>query len=345
MIGKISKGSSFRGGLAYVLNEEKGHLINTNMHCKQDVISFSKTLASINDLNKNVKKPVFHVSISLEKNTVIDDEKFSIIGERYMEKFGFYSYSDPNSHDKKMGATSFVMARHTDTEHPHIHIIANRINSRGYCHNPGNDFKLSNTICRELEKEFGFNIISNVSPAIKKEKPKEIKMRQRLKEEGRFTINYRRDIRISIDRALQAINNEKRSYKDFVYALKKEGVDIRLNTDAQKTRVNGISFSMEYKGEKVKYKGSAIGKAYTWASISNKLYFDINKDIHSTPTAATPVHSNRISDNDNTSNTVNRDNEAKQLVHNNGGGTVSQKGGAGEYREENKSKKRRRYKM
>jgi len=345
MIGKISKGSGFKGGLEYVLDKNKGELIHTNMNCNQNIKSFAAELSSFKDLNIRVKKPVFHVSISLEKDTNIDNDTFVKIGERYMEKFGFYSEDDIESNDKKKGYTNMVMARHTDTEHPHIHIVANRINSRGYCNNPGNDFKLSNTICRELEKEFGFNIITNVSPDIKKEKSKEIKMRQRLKEEGKFTINYRRDMRISIDRALKPINNQKRSYKGFVDALKKEGVDILLNTDAKKTRVNGISFSMEYKGEKVKYKGSTLGKAYTWASISNKLYFDINKDIHSTPTAATPVHSNTISDNDNTSNTINRDNEAKQLVNNIGGGKVSQEGGTGQYREENKPKKRRGYKM
>ncbi len=279
MIGKISKGTGFYGVLLYAMDEKKGHYLDSNLRTYNGINAkeFSKQLAQNNDRNSRVKKPVFHVAIALEKGAKVTNEEFKKIGEKYMRKFGFNPDFDPNNPEK--GITPYVMVRHTDTTHPHIHIIASRIDSKGYCNNPSNDYKLSNKICRGLEKEFGFRVVPTLGSDIKETKREEMRMRERFAKEGKKVPNYRRMFIAKIDKYTQPVGGGKRTFGSFVKELKKEGITVNLNTDKARTRINGISFSMVRNGETIRYKGSALGKGYTWNALSEKLDVDLRRDL------------------------------------------------------------------
>lgn len=271
MIAKVIKGSGFGGVLAYSLQEEKGYVIDSNLVNCKTAADYARKLASFKELNERVKKPVFHVAISLEKGTKIDDETFKKIGADFLKGYGF------NQPDK--GMTPFVMIRHTDTEHPHIHIIASRIDTQGHCHNPGNDYKLVNNICRELEKKYGFNVVQSTKPEIKTKQLEEINMRKRHVREGVKNTDHRGNLVAKIKPLMTGVGGGKRPFKSFVMELKKQGVELRFNTSKDFSRINGISYSYVENGEKVTYKGSALGKGFTWSEVSKKIDFVPERDI------------------------------------------------------------------
>ncbi len=267
MIAKVSKGSGFLGILQYVMKEEKGQFLSTNLNINKGILpsEFAKRIASFKDLNPRVKKPVFHVAISLEKDAKIDDRTFNKLGNEFMNMYGF------NAPGK--GETPFVMVRHTDTDNPHIHIVASRIDSLGYAYNPSNDYKLINEISRKLEKEYGFKIVTTEQKKEKEIPRNELKMAERIRNEGGRYINNRKKLIDNIKPILESKEGKKIDFRFFIRELNKKGIAVQFNTDKEVTRINGISFSHNYKGKEIKYKGSALGKGYTWSAVLNRVEF------------------------------------------------------------------------
>jgi type IV secretory pathway VirD2 relaxase len=51
--------------------------------------------------------------------------------------------------------TQYIIARHHDTDHPHIHIVFNRIDNNGRTISDHNDLFRSEKICKELTSRYG----------------------------------------------------------------------------------------------------------------------------------------------------------------------------------------------
>ncbi|WP_442795431.1 relaxase/mobilization nuclease domain-containing protein [Pelobium manganitolerans] len=69
-------------------------------------------------LNENVKNNSVHISLNFAKGEHLDDGKLRAIAEEYMERIGF-------------GSQPFLVYRHEDASHPHIHIITTKIQADG----------------------------------------------------------------------------------------------------------------------------------------------------------------------------------------------------------------------
>jgi hypothetical protein len=54
----------------------------------------------------------------------------------------------------------FLVTRHTDTEHEHIHILANRIRFDGSVTSDSQDYKRQEAVMRELERDYGLQRVA-----------------------------------------------------------------------------------------------------------------------------------------------------------------------------------------
>src|SRR5690554_3674680 len=116
MIGKISKGQSFAGVLRYLenkVNQGVGTRIDSNMYgtSEKQLVKEFEIMAS---QRPNLGKPVFHASLNLAPEENLTDKQFISMAQKYMDEMGFSN-------------NQFVVYRHFDREHDHIHIIANRV--------------------------------------------------------------------------------------------------------------------------------------------------------------------------------------------------------------------------
>ena len=73
---------------------------------------------AIRDLRPGLTKAVLHVSLSAAPGEQLSDDQWRAIGQRYRAGMDL----DHNQ---------YVLTRHTDTAHDHIHIVANRIGYDG----------------------------------------------------------------------------------------------------------------------------------------------------------------------------------------------------------------------
>lgn len=240
MIAKLVKGTGFRGALEYDLREQKGLLLDTNTGGSTPQ-GLAKEFGEIRALRPNLTKAVCHVSISLSPNEKLTDAQWKDVAQSYLTGMGFQD-------------SQYVVSKHTDTEHPHIHIIANRITIKGEVVSDSHDYQRQESIMRKLEQEYG---LTRVAPS------KESSRKALSKGEVEHALRTgEASIRTRLQELVDYAMKGNPSFEMFTMRLAQNAVQTKLN-EASTGKVNGISFSLEG----VAMKGSSLGKAYTWNSL------------------------------------------------------------------------------
>ena len=78
MIGKQIKGKSFRGVLNYLHDKEQAQRIGGNMAGKTPR-ALAKEFRAARQLNPQLKKAVYHASLSLPKDEYLEDDRWNEI--------------------------------------------------------------------------------------------------------------------------------------------------------------------------------------------------------------------------------------------------------------------------
>jgi hypothetical protein len=150
MVAKITIPKSVEAALNY--NEHK--VQNGTAECLQAVnyLSEAKNMnfyqklngfESLNCLNKRATTKTLHVSLNFDPSERLSNDKLIDIALKYMEKIGF-------------GDQPFLVYKHKDAGHPHIHIVSNTIRddgSRINTHNIGRN--QSEKARKEIEQKYG----------------------------------------------------------------------------------------------------------------------------------------------------------------------------------------------
>jgi hypothetical protein len=140
MVAKIVKGKSFKGVVNYVLDKAKQTqlfaLEGVRLKSRESIIRSFVTQAG---LNPKVSQTVGHISLdfSAQNKDKLTNEKMVQIAKEYMSKMGITN-------------AQYIIGRHYDKEHPHIHIIFNRVNNEGKTISDKNDRYRKEKICKEL---------------------------------------------------------------------------------------------------------------------------------------------------------------------------------------------------
>lgn len=118
-------------------NDEK---VDTNWG-GSDVVS--RTFEADASVNTNVVNKGVHLKISLHPDDVVSNSEFKECVKYTLDKLGFEN-------------CSFAAWRHHDEPHPHVHVIASRVNVFGSVVSDSFDGIKMRIISRELEEKFGW---------------------------------------------------------------------------------------------------------------------------------------------------------------------------------------------
>lgn len=223
MIGKIVKGRGFRGVLEYALQKEKGKLIWTNM-ASREPRGLAKEFGVIRQLKPRFKNAVFHAALSVPKNEKISNSKWVNIGHQYLKSMGFVS-------------SQMVLVRHSDTDHDHIHIIANRIGLDGKVVSDSKDFEKQEKALRAIEKQFGLVPLE----APRKTAVKAPTQGERAQAERTGELSHRMLIQGFCASAMELAS----SLEEYVKLLKQWGVKTTLFTKDNKATLKGLTYEFE----------------------------------------------------------------------------------------------------
>ena len=223
MIGKIVKGRGFRGVLVYALQKEKGKLLWTNM-ASREPRGLAKEFGAIRQLKPRFKNAVFHAALSVSKSEEISDQKWLNIAQQYLKSMNFVS-------------SQTVLVRHSDTEHDHIHIIANRIGLDGKVVSDSKDFERQEKALRAIEKQFGLVPLE----APRKSAQKAPTQGEKAQAERTGELSHRMLIQGFCASAMELSS----SLEEYVKLLKQWGVKTTLFTKDGKQTLKGITYELE----------------------------------------------------------------------------------------------------
>lgn len=245
MIAKLIKGKGFKGVLAYLVDGKeasstaRGQVILTNM-ASNTPKSLAREFGQLRSLRAGLNKAVFHASISLSpEDRQLSDSEFSAIAQNFLDGMDY--------HD-----SPFVVVRHHDTDHQHIHIVASRITVKGEVVSDAHDFRRAETAMRKLEEQYGLH------------PPAERMINQ--KQQGG---SMNQELRTLLEQALSNSEN----IEQFIAECKKRGIDPLPHIQGH--RMGGLAFRFKQK----KVKGSELGQKYAWKHLSVALNYDSEKDL------------------------------------------------------------------
>ena len=235
MIAKIMKGSGFKGVINYILDPKKGtELIDSSGVRTESINHIVQSFIDQTELNPRVSKVVGHISLSFsaQDSPKLSNEWMAQIAREYMEKMGIKD-------------TQYIIGRHFDKEHPHVHIAFNRIDNNGKTISDRNDRFRSEKICKELTSKYDLYLAGG------KEKVKE----HRLKEPDKT--------KYEIYQALKAEIARCRDWKNLLVHLKKQDIDVRFKYKGNSQEVQGIIF--EKNG--YHFNGSKVDRSFSYSKI------------------------------------------------------------------------------
>ena len=235
MIAKIMKGSGFKGVINYILDPRKGtELIDSSGVRTGSINHIVQSFIDQTELNPRVTKVVGHISLSFsaQDSPKLSNEWMAKVAREYMEKMGIKD-------------TQYIIGRHFDKEHPHVHIAFNRIDNNGKTISDRNDRFRSEKICKELTVKYGLYFAGG------KENVKE----HRLKEPDKT--------KYEIYQALKAEIARCRDWKTLLAHLKKQDIDVRFKYKGNSQEVQGIIF--EKNG--YLFNGSKVDRSFSYSKI------------------------------------------------------------------------------
>lgn len=266
MVAKVRSGKSIRGVLNY--NEHKVHsgtaqlILASRFSCDIEKLSFQNKLSRfehITLLNERTKTNTLHISLNFDPAEKLNQRQLQNIASTYMDKIGF-------------GEQPYLVYRHTDSGHPHMHIATINIKANGEridIHNIGRNE--SEQARKEIEEEFNLVKASSKRKQVQPLKPINLEKVIYGKSETKRAIT-------------NTVNEIVRSYKftsvaEFNAILQQFNVLAdRGNDGSRMFEKQGLIYSMLDNGKKigVPIKASAIYGTPTLKNLEYK--FEQNKE-------------------------------------------------------------------
>jgi hypothetical protein len=254
MIGKQVKGKSFRGVLEYLHSKQESRLIAGNMGGKTPR-TLSAEFAVSRQLNPRLSKAVYHSSLSLPKTEHLNDDQWSAIADEYLLGMEFTD-------------SQYVVYRHSDKDHDHIHIVASRIRiTDGTTVNDSWDYVRSEKLIRELEIKY--QLTPTLSSNLKHQRGQtsgEMRLIERTGEES---------IRTKLQQTIDAETEKPITMPELVNRLKERGIDAKI-TITRTGKIKGISYQLDG----VATSGTHLGKAYTFPGLQKHREISYDHNLH-----------------------------------------------------------------
>ncbi|HEX9504102.1 MAG TPA: relaxase/mobilization nuclease domain-containing protein [Patescibacteria group bacterium] len=152
MVVRLRTGKAIRGALSYnerkVAKGQADLILASGFSCDIKRLGFNEKLRrfeSLTERNEWVKTNTLHLSLNFSPKENLSPEKMQMIAIDYMNRIGF-------------GEQPFLVYRHRDANHPHIHIVTTNVQGSGRRISMHNLGKLKSEPARKAIEE-QFNLV------------------------------------------------------------------------------------------------------------------------------------------------------------------------------------------
>ncbi len=234
MIAKNIKGKGFAGCVRYVLND-KHELLEAEGVLADSAESIIRSFAMQRSMRGEITKPVGHIPISFapEDKPRMTNEFMLQLAKEYMQEMG-------------IGNTQYIVVRHHNTDHDHLHIVYNRIDNDLKLISVNNDYKRNIQVCKKLKNKHSLTYGTG---------------KERVKREK---LNQPDKAKYQIYDAIRAAIVDSPDYKTLESLLKPYEVTIQFKHRRGTDIVEGVSFAKN----SCSFKGSQVDRLFSHKKLS-----------------------------------------------------------------------------
>ncbi len=242
MIGKVTIGKTFGGCVHYVMEKDWAEVLN------EKGVRIQSTIVATQDFNRirwqipKIQTAVWHTSISFAYDDKVSNELMRNIANEYVNRIGLKDHQ-------------YLVVRHNDSRHQHLHIVANRI---GYDGSVTTDKWCKNRtarLCDHLEQEYQLTIA-------RQHRSKGLSL-DKITGKHRIKLEIRQTIQDLLDHGIKGMELLKRK-------LSREGIETRLYK-----RQNGKAYGVSFRKDGIAFKGSTIHRELSYNKLQKQL--DLNR--------------------------------------------------------------------
>ncbi len=247
MIAKIVKGQGFKGVVNYILDKAKNtELLNSDGVRLKNENTIIQSFVMQAEMNLRLSKPVCHISLdfSVQDKNKLNNELMTEIANNYMKRM-------------EISDTQYIIARHHDKEHPHLHIVFNRVDNAGKTISDRNDRFRSEKICKVLTEEYGLYFAKG------KENVKEHRLREPDK------------TKYEIYNILKNVVPSCTSWQELINQLQRQDVNVAFKYKGKTKEVQGVIFSKN----NLTFNGSRVDRQFSFSKIDFQLKNNHYKSI------------------------------------------------------------------
>ncbi|KAA6330252.1 hypothetical protein EZS27_021024 [termite gut metagenome] len=235
MIGKIIKGRNFKGCISYVLDKEEAKLLGSEGVLLRDTKSIINSFYMQSLINPKLAKSVGHIPLSYSKKDAskLTDEFMVKLAKEYMKAM-------------QIENTQYIIVRHHDREHPHCHIVFNRVDNEGKTISDRNDHFRNEKVTKALKEKYGLTF------GVGKDKV------------NIHRLNEPDKTKYEIYKTIKSALKSSKNWNQFKNTLNGENIELKFKYKGQTNEVQGISFS---KGD-YSFKGSEIDRSFSYSKLN-----------------------------------------------------------------------------
>src|SRR5680860_458614 len=271
MIGKIIYGETCKGTLNYIFGKEGMRILGYGNTFSQSISpKFFGSVLHFQGQRNATKNRYAHISLNLPHGEHLDDDTFLKISEEYMDNMGY-------------AEQPFVVVRHTDTKHEHVHIVTTNVKEDGKVLRIFNSFRRNIATHQHLEKKYGLS--PSPSPKAKQERQLPLYRLPELQ----FGMNADNGTKFYLQDVLNGINQKYkvRSFDELAKLARPYHIEIK-QTRSEIGRI-GVAYGLNNeKGYRTRFiNGSTVHRALSGPKLQ-KVF-----DAHS-KSKLLPMHRKRL---------------------------------------------------
>src|SRR5476649_2572322 len=168
MIGKVITGKSFGGCIRYVVQKHDAVILDGAGLRMREVNQIIDDFNLQRKYNPNLGQAVGHIALSWSINDLakLNDEVMVNMAKEYLQKM-------------KIQDTQYLIVKHQDRDHPHIHIVYNRVDNNGKTIADNFQKQRNVKVCKDMTLKHGLYM----SPGKEQVNRKQLKGKDKIKYE------------------------------------------------------------------------------------------------------------------------------------------------------------------
>jgi len=239
MISKVFPGHNFYNAVRYVCRQEiKPEILATEGVRAHDWRLMAQDFINQHELRPSKKQACFHSILSFHPSEKPDNGTLVDLAKKYLQGIGITN-------------TQYVIVKHSEKAHMHLHIIANMVNNDGNSIRDNWIALKGKKVAQKLTDEF------KLVPAIRKDLS--LTNVEALSESG----GYRYKIYVAISENLPL----SRTMEELENRLQKLGIEMQYKYKGQTTEKQGVSFKIG----NYCFKGSKIDRQFSLGNLQKSV--------------------------------------------------------------------------